>query len=90
MENVFVPEYNRLAKADDFTSGANKALEHSRMGVAWAAAGVAIGAYEAALRYSLNRKQFGKPIARFQATQLKLSKMLGLCEMMLGQCLRVS
>ena len=55
----------RLEKAKDFNSGANKILEHSRISVAWLGAAVASGAYEAALRYSLERKQFGKPIAGF-------------------------
>jgi acyl-CoA oxidase len=48
-----VPDHNRLEKAKDFNSGANKILEHSRIGVAWFGAGVACGAYEAALRYTL-------------------------------------
>ena len=56
MENVFVPDNNKLAKADDFATGTNKILEHSRIKVAWAAVGLAAGAYEAALRFSLNRK----------------------------------
>lgn len=60
-----MPENMRLEKAKDFNSGANKILEHSRISVAWLGAAVASGAYEAALRYSLERKQFGKPIAGF-------------------------
>lgn len=64
MENVFVPDNMRLEKAKDFSS-ANQILEHSRIGVAWVAAGLACGAYEAAVKYSLQRKQFGKPIAAF-------------------------
>ena len=36
--------------------------------VAWSLVGVATGAYEAALKYALERKQFGKPIAAFQLT----------------------
>lgn len=60
-----MPDKNRLAKAKDFTTGVNKILEHSRIYVAWVACGVASGAYEAALRYTLTRKQFGKPIAGF-------------------------
>jgi len=41
-------------------------LESSRLGVAWMICGLACGAYEAALKYTLNRKQFGRPIAGFQ------------------------
>jgi acyl-CoA oxidase len=65
MENVFVPDNNKLAKADDFATGTNKILEHSRIKVCWAAVGIAAGAYEAALKYAMERKQFGKPIASF-------------------------
>lgn len=67
MENVFVADNMRLEKAKDFKS-ANHILESSRIGVAWMAVGLACGAYEAAVRYSLSRKQFGKPLAGFQAT----------------------
>ena len=65
MKDVFVPDKNKLTKATDFRTGTNVILESSRLGVAWVAAGVGCGAYEAALKYCLNRKQFGKPIAKF-------------------------
>lgn len=55
----------RLAKATDFATGTNVILEHSRLKVAWGAVGIACGAYEAALKYALERKQFGKSIAAF-------------------------
>ena len=63
LKNVFVPEINRLEKAKDFGTGANVILEKSRLGIAWTIAGVAAGAYEAALKYALGRRQFGKLIA---------------------------
>ena len=66
LTNVFVPENNRLAKATDFATGTNVILEHSRIKVAWCATGIAAGAYEAALRYAMQRQQFGKRIASFQ------------------------
>lgn len=81
-DDVFVPDHNRLAYAKDFATGTNVMLENSRLGVAWIEAGIAAGAYEAALKYCLQRKQFGKPIAKFQLIQEKLSRMLSLCEMM--------
>jgi alkylation response protein AidB-like acyl-CoA dehydrogenase len=90
LENVFVPDHNKLEKAKDFASGTNKILEHSRVKVCWGAVGIAAGAYEAALRYSMNRKQFGKPIAAFQLSQLKLSKMLAMVESMLTIVTRIS
>ena len=90
LENVFVPDHNKLEKAKDFATGTNKILEHSRIKVCWGAVGIAAGAYEAALRYTMNRKQFGKPIAAFQLSQLKLSKMLAMVESMLTIVTRVS
>lgn len=65
MTDVFVPDKNKLTKSKDFATGTNAVLEASRMGVAWMIAGVAAGAYEAALKYCLERKQFGKSIAKF-------------------------
>jgi alkylation response protein AidB-like acyl-CoA dehydrogenase len=53
MNDLFVPERNRLAKATNFATGTNVILESSRLGVAWMIAGVACGAYEAALKYCL-------------------------------------
>ena len=84
LEDVFVPDNNRLAKATNFANGANVMLEKVRIIVAWMVTGLAVGAYEAALKYCLNRKQFGRPIASFQLIQEKLSRMLSLCEMMLS------
>jgi glutaryl-CoA dehydrogenase len=52
-----------LTKAKNFATGTNKILESSRLGIAWMISGLASGAYEAAVRYAINRKQFGKPIA---------------------------
>jgi len=53
LEDVFVPDHNKLEKAKDFMSGANRILEHSRISVAWFGAAAACGAYEAALKYTL-------------------------------------
>lgn len=52
LEDVFVPENNRLAKAVDFDS-ANAVLASSRLKVCLAGVSIAAGAYEAALRYSI-------------------------------------
>jgi alkylation response protein AidB-like acyl-CoA dehydrogenase len=90
LNRVFVPDENRLEKAQDFQSGTNRILESSRVGVAWGIAGGAAGAYEAALRYALNRKQFGKPIAKFQLIQEKLTRMLSIVEMMLSNLILLS
>ena len=53
LEDCFVPEKNKLTKAKDFGSGTKSILESSRIIVAWQAAGLASGAYEACLKYTL-------------------------------------
>ena len=89
-DNVFIPEKNRLTYGKDFASGTSAMLESSRLAVAWMVVGAAAGAYETALKYCLTRKQFGKPLAKFQLIQEKLSRMLALCEMMISNCVLVS
>jgi glutaryl-CoA dehydrogenase len=90
LENVFVPYNNRLENALDFASGANNILKHSRIYVAWLATGVAAGAIESAIKYSLQRKQFGKELASFQIIQEKLQRALADVQSMIQMCLRVS
>ncbi|MET4093841.1 acyl-CoA dehydrogenase family protein [Arthrobacter sp. UYCu712] len=51
-------------------------LNEARYGIAWGAMGAARDSYEAALKYSLERLQFGKPLAGYQLTQEKLVNML--------------
>jgi glutaryl-CoA dehydrogenase len=50
-------------------------LDEARYGIVWGALGAGRACFEAALSYSLERKQFGKPIAAFQLTQAKLTDM---------------
>jgi glutaryl-CoA dehydrogenase len=56
LDKVYVPPMNKLAKATNFATGANKILEKSRLIVGWSTVGIAAGAYESALNYVLNRK----------------------------------
>ncbi|MFZ4814299.1 MAG: acyl-CoA dehydrogenase family protein [Phototrophicaceae bacterium] len=74
LENVRVPKENRLVKVSSFKD-ASTVLMMGRTGVAWEAAGAAAGAYELALQYTLEREQFGKPIASYQLIQQKLVEM---------------
>ena len=76
MKDCRVPETDRLQEANSFKDTA-KVLRMTRAGVAWQAVGCARGAYEAALKYTNDRKQFGRPIASFQLVQDLLVTMLG-------------
>ena len=89
LENVVVPESLRLQNANSFKDTA-RVLRLTRAEVAWAAVGVAVGAYEAALRYTRERVQFGKPIAGHQLIQDVLVKSLGNITASIGLCTRVS
>ncbi len=51
-------------------------LSKARYGIAWGAVGAALDCYDSALRYSLEREQFGKKLAGFQLTQKKLAEMI--------------
>ncbi|MEA2436083.1 MAG: glutaryl-CoA dehydrogenase [Thermoleophilaceae bacterium] len=89
LTDVKVPETSRLQDANTFLDTAT-VLTASRAAVAWEAVGCARGAYEIALRYAMERKQFGRPIAKFQLVQDLLARMLG--NIVASQCmaLRVS
>lgn len=69
LHNVVVNEEAKLPKAVDFASGVNKILEHSRVFVCWVAAGMCMGVYDSAIKYTSNRKQFGSSITSFQLVQ---------------------
>lgn len=75
LTNCEVPEDNRLQQANSFKDTA-KVLRMTRAGVAWQAVGCARGAYESALRYTNERKQFGRTISSFQLVQDLLVTML--------------
>lgn len=51
-------------------------LSKARYGIAWGAIGAGMACYDSALQYSLEREQFGKPLAGFQLTQKKLAEMI--------------
>jgi glutaryl-CoA dehydrogenase len=73
LDNVRVPESLRLQEANSFRD-TSKVLRLTRLDVAFSAIGNAVGAYEKALAYALERDQFGKKIASFQLVQDLLVK----------------
>ncbi|MFH9061371.1 acyl-CoA dehydrogenase family protein [Streptomyces coeruleorubidus] len=76
LTDVRVPEANRLQNINSFRDVA-EILRATRSGVAWQALGVMAGAYELALDYARERRQFGRPIGGFQLVQDLLVKSLG-------------
>jgi alkylation response protein AidB-like acyl-CoA dehydrogenase len=74
-EDCEIPQENLLGKEGDGFSDAMRILDGGRISIAALALGIAQGAYEAALKYSRQRKQFGKAISEFQGIQWKLADM---------------
>ncbi|HKK74649.1 MAG TPA: acyl-CoA dehydrogenase family protein [Saprospiraceae bacterium] len=74
-EDVRVPKTNVLPNVKGL-KGPLSCLSKARYGIAWGAIGAAMDCYDSALRYSLEREQFGKPIGQFQLTQKKLAEMI--------------
>lgn len=89
LENVVVPEANRLQKSQSFRDTA-AVLRLTRAEVAWAAVGNSIGAYDAAVKYAGERIQFGKEIGGHQLVQELLAKSLGNITSSIGLVTRVS
>jgi len=74
-EDCRVPEENILGNIGDGFIQAMKVLDGGRISIASLSLGIAKGAYEAALKYSKEREQFGQPISNFQAIAFKLADM---------------
>lgn len=89
LDDVRVHESAKLAGANGFRDTAH-VLRLTRAEVAWQAIGVAVGAYEAALAYTKEREQFGKPIAAHQLVQEKLVRSLGNITASIALCTKVS
>ena len=70
-----IPRENCLGQPGEGFVDSLKVLDKGRISIAALAVGMAQGAYEAALAYARQRRQFGKPIAEFQAIQFKLADM---------------
>jgi alkylation response protein AidB-like acyl-CoA dehydrogenase len=74
-EDCYVPDENRLGEEGEGFTQSMQVLDGGRISIAALSVGIAQGAYEAALKYSKERQQFGRPIAEFQAIQFKLADM---------------
>ena len=73
--DVKVPKENILPGVEGL-KGPLTCLNSARYGISWGALGAAMDCYDTAVRYSLEREQFGKPIGGFQLQQKKLAEML--------------
>jgi glutaryl-CoA dehydrogenase len=89
LDGVVVPERNRLQRARSFADTA-KVLRLTRAEVAWAAVGISVGAYEAAVAYTGERHQFGKPLGAHQLIQDLLVRSLGNITASIGLVTRAS
>jgi glutaryl-CoA dehydrogenase len=74
MDDVFVPDGNYLPNAEGL-AGPFGCLNKARYGIAWGALGAAEFCWHAARRYTLDRVQFGRPLAATQLVQVKLADM---------------
>jgi len=88
MDEVFVPEENRLPNVEGL-KGPFGCLNSARYGIAWGALGAAEACWHAARQYTLDRQQFGRPLAANQLIQKKLADMQTEIALGLQGCLRL-
>jgi glutaryl-CoA dehydrogenase len=88
MDEVFVPEENLLPNVHGL-KGPFSCLNNARYGIAWGAMGAAEFCWHASRQYTLDRKQFGRPLAATQLVQLKLADMQTEITLGLTACLRL-
>ena len=88
MENVLVPEENRLPGAEGLKAPFS-CLNRARYGISWGVMGAAEFCWHAARQYVLDRKQFGRPLAATQIMQVKLANMQTEITLGLQGCLRL-
>ncbi|MBI5445663.1 MAG: acyl-CoA dehydrogenase family protein [Deltaproteobacteria bacterium] len=80
LEDLAIPKENLLGEENSGLLSLMNLLEEDRIMTAAISLGIAKAAYEAALQYSRERKQFGKEISKFQAVRFRLAEMLALLE----------
>lgn len=88
MDQVFVPEENLLPHVEGL-KGPFTCLNSARYGIAWGALGAAEFCWHTARQYTMDRKQFGRPLAANQLVQKKLADMQTEITMALQACLRL-
>lgn len=88
MDGVFVPEENLLPNVKGL-SGPFGCLNKARYGISWGALGAAEACWHASRQYTLDRKQFGRPLAANQLIQKKLADMQTEITLGLQSCLRL-
>jgi glutaryl-CoA dehydrogenase len=88
MDGVEVPEENLLPHVSGL-KGPFGCLNRARYGIAWGAMGAGEACYHAARSYTLDRKQFGRPLAATQLVQMKLANMITEITLGLQAALRV-
>jgi glutaryl-CoA dehydrogenase len=88
MDEVFVPDEQLLPGVEGL-KGPFGCLTRARYGIAWGALGAAEDCWHRARRYTLDRVQFGRPLAANQLIQLKLANMMTEITLGLQACLRV-
>jgi len=74
-DNCRIPDSNRLGEVGEGFVQCMKILDGGRISIAALSLGIAKGAFDAALKYSKERKQFGKSISSFQGISFKLAEM---------------
>ena len=89
-QDVKVPKENKIGDDGFGFTFAMKTLAGGRIGIASQALGIASGAYELSVKYALERKAFGKEIARHQAIQFKLADMATRIEAARLLCMRAA
>lgn len=77
LDNCFVPDSHHLSRATKFSAGTQRVLESSRALVAAGSVGLLLGAYDRAIKYVLERKQFDRSVASFQLVQERMMRALG-------------
>jgi len=89
MDRVFVPTDNKLPGVEGL-KGPMSCLNSARLGISWGALGAAEACWHSARQYTLDRSQFGRPLAANQLIQKKLADMLAEISLGLQGCLRAT